>query len=201
MRAWTILFLAGCSAAESSPSTELAAPADKLAYRSDCSLTNPVARDPCEGTPASTRGLKSCAAMNVKQGQACTKHAPGCYLETTCRDGRKVVSGYLVCVDKTPSNCFTRSSRRYKHAIDYLEPGEVAALADQVRALPLARFRYDETGAQRLGFIVEDAAGAEFVSEDAVDLYALLAASIATLQHQEQRIQALEQKLERCADD
>ena len=53
------------AAAAPVPSPPDAAPAPppvptggKLRYFSDCSLTHPIARDPCQGTPAGTRGLR-----------------------------------------------------------------------------------------------------------------------------------------------
>lgn len=170
-----------------------------LSYFSDCSLTHPIARDPCSGTPASDRGLASCASRGVTVGQACGTSSPGCYVTSTCQDGRQAIADYLVCVDKTPSRCFTRSSRRYKNDVRYLTDAQVNDLAQLIEKLPLATFRYDDqTGVPpRLGFLTEDAPAAPFVSEDGrtVDLYALLAASIAAIQSQDARIRALEQQV------
>lgn len=173
-----------------------------LRYLSDCSLTHPVAQDPCAGTAASTRGLASCASLGVMRGDACGASAPGCYVERRCPDGREVVADYLVCAAKRPSRCLTRSSRRYKHDVQYLSTAELGELARQIQSLPLARFRYTEQvdGDPRLGFLTEDAPAAPFVSADGrtVDLYALLAASIAAIQTQEERIRTLEQQLTQC---
>ncbi|MBA3464892.1 MAG: tail fiber domain-containing protein [Deltaproteobacteria bacterium] len=173
-----------------------------LQYMSDCSLTNPIAVDPCSGTAASTRGLTSCAQAGVKLGDSCGSNAASCYLETTCTDGRTAVSDYLVCVDKSPDRCLTRSSAQFKQDIRYLSPADVQAVAREVETLRLARFRYsDQNGGEpRLGFITEDASGTSFVSPDGrtVDLYSLLSASVAALQQQDARIKALEERVSRC---
>lgn len=189
------MVLIGCSS--SSKPVGSGAAATGFTYYSDCSLTNPVARDPCEGPAADTRGLQSCTALGVKTGDGCSgTAAPGCYNEITCADGHRAVAEYLVCATETPGKCFTRSSRAYKHDIEYVARPELAELARQVESLRLARFRHRDQvgGPQRLGFITEDAPGAAFVSSDGrtVDLYALLSASIAAIQIQDERIRALE---------
>jgi hypothetical protein len=176
--------------------------AGHLSFRSDCSLTHPIARDPCSGVAASDRGLASCDSLGVAPGQACGTSSPSCYLTRACQDGRQVVADYLVCADKAPSRCLTRSSRRYKDDVQYLSVAQVRELARQIEALPLATFRYhDQVGYRaRLGFVTEDAPAAPFVSEDGrtVDLYALLAASIAAIQAQDSRIRALEEQVRAC---
>ena len=169
-------------------------------YRSDCSTTHPIARDPCDGTAFETRGLKSCKALHVKMFKPCKKGAPSCYLERTCSDGRVVPSDFLECAAKQSSTCFTRSSKIYKEEIAYLSPEELDSLAAQIEQLKVARYRYKDAPDQRLGFIIEDAPDAPWVSSDKrrVDLYALLASSIATLQRQEARIRQLEQDIQAC---
>ncbi len=113
-----------------------------------------------------------------------------------------MVADYLVCVDKIPGRCLTRSSRRYKDDVRYLSAAQVQDLARQIESLPLATFRYDDQVGYRprLGFLTEDAPSAPFVSEDGrtVDLYSLLGASIAAIQAQDARIRALEQQVTRC---
>lgn len=171
-------------------------------YMSDCSLSNPIARDPCSGAPASTRGLKSCASLDVKRGQKCGAKSPACFIETRCDDGHVAVSQYLICATETPDRCMTRSSRDFKKDIHYVTSAELAGLAQQIESLKLAQFRYkDQAGGDpRLGFITEDAVGAPFVSADGrtVDLYSLLSASIAAIQQQDARIRALEKRLDAC---
>ena len=139
-----------------------------------------------------TNGTCSC---DLEAGN-CTYDCPGGGCTLTCADGHRAVAEYLVCATETPGNCFTRSSRAYKHDIEYVARPELAELARQVESLRLARFRYRDQagGPQRLGFITEDAPGAAFVSSDGrtVDLYALLSASIAAIQLQDERIRALE---------
>jgi len=173
-----------------------------LHYLSDCSLTHPIARDPCSGAAPSDRGLRSCASLGVARGQACASSSPSCTVARTCPDGHQAIADFLVCADKTPERCFTRSSRRYKNEVTYLSAAELRDLARQIQALPLATFRYkDQVGGRpRLGFVTEDAPAAPFVSADGstVDLYALLAASIAAIQAQDARIRALEEAVQQC---
>lgn len=135
--------------------------------------------------------------MKVKSGDGCSgTAAPSCYVETTCGDGHRAVSEYLVCANETPGRCMTRSSRAFKYDVEYVAKPELAELAHEIETLRLARFRYTDqrAGSPRLGFITEDAHGAEFVSSDGrtVDLYSLLSASIAAIQAQDARIRALE---------
>jgi hypothetical protein len=169
-------------------------PAGKLTYMSDCSLTHPIARDVCSGTAPSANGLKSCDQLKVKRGDACTAGAARCWIPRTCDDGRVLPSDYLECTDKPSGRCMTRSSRQFKRDIEYLDADELADLAAQVQALRVARYRYKDSDESHLGFITEDAAGAAFITADGrrVDLYGLLAASIATLHAQDARIKALE---------
>jgi hypothetical protein len=169
-------------------------------YRSDCSTTHPIARDVCSGTAIPSRGLKSCAALHVKMNMPCVKGAASCYVERTCPDGRVVPSDFLECAAKQSSACFTRSSKIYKENIEYLSDDELAALALQIEQLKVARYRYKDAPDERLGFVIEDAPDAPWVSSDKrrVDLYALLASSIATLQRQEARIRQLEHDIQAC---
>lgn len=169
-------------------------------YQSDCSLTHPVAHDPCSGPAPATRGLPRCAAIQAASGQGCHQSAPGCYVERQCPDGRSVAGDFLVCVKERPGRCMMRSSRRFKKDVRYLSAGELRDLARQIEALPLARYRYtEETDGERLGFLVEDAPAAPFIEGgSAVDVYELLAASIAAIQTQDERIRALEARLRSC---
>jgi hypothetical protein len=169
-------------------------------YRSDCTTTHPIARDVCSGTAIPDRGLKSCKSMHVKVFKPCKKGAASCYVERTCPDGRVVPSDFLECAAKQNQGCFTRSSKIYKEGIAYLSDDELAALASQIEQLKVARYRYKDTPDQRLGFVIEDAPDAPWVSSDKrrVDLYALLASSIATLQRQEARIRQLEHDIQAC---
>jgi hypothetical protein len=169
-------------------------PTAKLHYISDCSLTHPIARDVCSNAAPQTNGLKSCDQLKVKRGDACAAGAPRCWVPRTCDDGRVLPSDYLECTDSQSGRCFTRSSRQFKRDIEYLDADALAELAAQVEALRVARYRYKDSDESHLGFIIEDAPGAAFVTPDGrrVDLYGLLAASIATLHAQDARIKALE---------
>lgn len=169
-------------------------------YRSDCSTTHPIARDPCSGTPFDKRGLQSCKSQHVKVFKPCKKGEPSCYVETTCGDGRVVPSDFLECSSEQSGRCFTRSSRIYKEDIAYLSDNELADLATQIDQLKLARFRYKDTGTQHVGFIIEDEPNAAWVTADGrrVDLYSLVSASIATIQQQDARIRRLERDIETC---
>ncbi|HTL33188.1 MAG TPA: hypothetical protein VL326_08690 [Kofleriaceae bacterium] len=170
-----------------------------MAYRSDCSMTHPIARNPCDAV-METRGLKTCKALQVKMNKPCKKGAPTCYVEMACGDGRVVPSDFLECAAQQSGTCFTRSSRIYKEDIAYLDDSELAALATQIEQLKLARYRYIGEPGKRVGFIIEDAPDAPWVSADGrrIDLYSLLSASIATLQQQDARIRQLERDIETC---
>jgi hypothetical protein len=167
-------------------------------YRSDCSTTHPIARDVCSGAAIERRGLKSCASLGVKMFKPCEKGAPTCYVERKCSDGRVVPSDFLECAAKQNSGCFTRSSRIFKDDIEYLDDRELADLASQIEQLKLSRFRYKGSGDKHLGFIIEDAPDAPWVTADGrrVDLYSLLSASIAAIQRQDARIRRLESDIE-----
>ena len=169
-------------------------PSGNLKYTSDCSLTHPVARNPCTGREPSTNGLASCESLDVKAGDACSAGAPRCWVGANCGEGRVVPRDYLECTATRSQRCMTRSSRQFKRDIEYLSADELADLASQVEALRIARYRYKDSDESHLGFITEDAANAPFVTPDGrrVDLYALLSASIVALQAQDARIKALE---------
>lgn len=169
-------------------------------YRSDCTTTHPIARDVCQGAAIPNRGLKSCAALHVKVSTACKTGAPACYVERTCPDGRVVPSDFLECAAEQSSHCFTRSSKIYKEGIAYLSDDELASLAAQIEQLEVARYRYKDAPDQRLGFVIEDAPDAPWVSSDKrhVDLYALLASSIVAIQQQDARIRQLERDIAAC---
>lgn len=202
MRTWIPLVFAACSSSSAEPVETDAKPPASWKYLSDCSMTHPIATDPCSRPPGNARGLKSCKAIGVDYNKACVAGAPSCYVERTCADGRKVPSDFLVCAKQRPGKCFTRSAARFKTDIEYLTETDRGALARQVQQLPLARYRYrEETAGTRLGFLVDDAASAPFVDGESVDLYALLSATIATVQQQDRRIRALEDRLATCADE
>lgn len=182
--------------ADATPHAKPAKPAGKLTYISDCSLTHPIARDVCSGTEPQTNGLRSCTELEVKRGDKCASGAPRCWVPRKCDDGRVVPSDFLECTAKQSGRCFTRSSRQFKRDIEYLDADQLADLAAQVEALRIARYRYKDSDESHLGFIIEDAPDAAFVTRDGkhVDLYGLLSASIVALQAQDARIKALEAK-------
>ena len=173
-----------------------------MIYRSDCSTTHPIARDVCSGSEPDKRGLKSCAALHVKSGQACKQGAPICYVERACPDGRTVAADFLECSAEQSGRCFTKSSRIYKDDIAYLSESDLDDLATQIEQVKLARFHYKDhpAGENRLGFIIEDQPGAAWVTPDGrrVDLYSLLSASIAAIQQQDARIKQLERDIQAC---
>ncbi|HEY5952259.1 MAG TPA: hypothetical protein VIV40_42465, partial [Kofleriaceae bacterium] len=134
------IVLIGCSSSSTKPAEPAPPPpnAPGFEYRSDCSLSNPVARDPCQGA-SDTRGLQSCETMKVKAGDGCSgTAAPSCYVETTCGDGHRAVSEYLVCANETPGRCMTKSSRAFKYDVEYVAKPELAELAHEIETLRLA---------------------------------------------------------------
>lgn len=91
------------------------------------------------------------------------------------------------------------SLRAFKQDVAYLAPGQVEALYGQVRDLRLATWVYkgDATATTRTGFLIDDVPGSPAVAPDGqhVDLYGYTSMTVAAIQAQAQRIDALEKKL------
>jgi len=106
----------------------------------------------------------------------------------------------LVCASSDPTmgpgGC-PISRARYKQDIHYLNAEERHAVAADLLATPLARFRYkhDQSGGEQLGFVIDDVEPSPSVQGDHVSLYGYTSMAVAALQEQAERTQALEREL------
>jgi hypothetical protein len=107
----------------------------------------------------------------------------------------------LLCADKDPKvqplGC-PISRRASKQDITYLDAAGLDELAVKLRALRLATYHYkDNPAQQRLGFMIDDGAGALAVDEprDQIDLYAYMSWAVGALQSQMKRIDAQDREI------
>ncbi|MSP92191.1 MAG: hypothetical protein EXR79_10385 [Myxococcales bacterium] len=149
----------------------------------------------CQGwTP--NPNVPLCASQQT--GDACKVAGEMCDPKNGC-------NAYLLCTasDPTmgPGGC-PKSRRSLKSDVAYVTPAEARGLHDQVLQTKLATYRYTamgEHGRRHLGFIIEDQpAGSVAVDpgRDMVELYGYLSMSVAALQEQARRIEALQRKVE-----
>jgi hypothetical protein len=113
----------------------------------------------------------------------------------------------LRCTDQDPraqpGGC-PISRRTFKRDVHYLEGDDLARLEAQVRAIPLARYRYkDAPSRERIGFMLEDVPGIPAVDEprDMVDLYSYVSMLVAAVQQQGARLDAQRREIERLRQD
>jgi hypothetical protein len=107
----------------------------------------------------------------------------------------------LLCTDKDPrvqpGGC-PISRRAAKRDLSYLDDAALNELAARLRDLRLARYRYkDAPRIERLGFVIDDGAGAIAVDEarDQIDLYSYFSWTVAALQVEVKRADAIEREL------
>ena len=143
------------------------------------------------GTPS---GVAACTTE--KAGAACTTKEAMCDPGTGC-------GVMLRCTNADPraqiGGC-PISRRSYKRDIHYLDDAQLATLESQIRALPLARYRYKDAPArERLGFMIDDAPASPAVDEprDMIDLYAYTSMVVATVQRQANRLDAQDREIAR----
>jgi hypothetical protein len=147
-----------------------------------------------------TDGVPLCTTQSA--GGTCTTEGEKC-------DGKAGCGVFLVCAKADPKLQGCPISRaRFKTAIEYVPDAEAQALATELLQMRLATYRYKAAGdgaPRHLGFLIdEQRTGSPLVDaeRDMVDLYGYLSMSVATLQVQQRRIEALErevQALERLA--
>ena len=152
----------------------------------------------CSGYSAPDPPIDMCAALSVSDGDACTVEGQLCDPMDSC-------NAQLICASADPKDgeegC-PKSRRAFKTDIAYVSAAERDALAKELLTMPLARWRYVHEGAEtpaHLGFIIEDVEPSHAVQSrrDRVDLYGFTAMAVATIQAQQRKIEALEQKLKR----
>ncbi len=149
--------------------------------------------DPVCGRPNQPPIVNTCG--DKQEGQVCQQAGATCDLGNDCNQ-------HLICAESDPKlqpgGC-PISRAEFKREIHYLSPAERDQLAAELTNLPLASWQYkhEPQGPRRLGFIIEDKPPQEALRPDGnqVDLYGYMTLSVATLQTQAERIQALEARL------
>ena len=119
--------------------------------------------------------------------------------DVTCDPGTGC-SVNLICAaaDPTmgPGGC-PMSRARYKDGIRYLDSGELAQVAAELLATPLARWHYknDRSQQDQMGFIIDDVEPSPSVEGDHVNLYGYTSMAVAALKVQSGQLKALEGEL------
>lgn len=150
---------------------------------------DPICRVGDAGMPS---GVPACTTETV--GASCPAGAAMC-------DPGEGCGVLLRCTDRDPrvqtGGC-PISRRASKSDIRYLRPADLADLERQTRSIHLARYRYKDAPArERLGFIIDDAAGNPAIDEprDMIDLYAYTSMVVATVQRQAARLDQQERQI------
>jgi hypothetical protein len=150
-----------------------------------------------------TCGDPVCSGHSEHGVAACTSETAGAACPNqgdTCDPGNGCNSDLVCAVEDPAVNC-PISLRSAKTEIHYLAPDEVAAVANDLRDVRLATWRYtDEPAGSKphLGFIIDDLPpGTPAVRADGghVDLYGWASMNAAAVQDQERRIAELEREL------
>ncbi len=115
-------------------------------------------------------------------------------------DPKNDCNSLLRCTDKDPKQqpggC-PMSRAAFKTGIEFVDAAGRAALAERLLATRLATYRYKAqgpAGRRHLGFLIDDDPQSPAVdaNRDMVDLYGYLSMAVATLQTQQQTIEALQ---------
>lgn len=148
----------------------------------------------CSGYSGPFDGVALCTDETV--GAACDPEGATCDPQDDC-------NALMVCATSDPKEqeggCPV-SLRRYKKDITPLAPADRAALAADLLATPLYRYRYLDQApevAPRLGFLIDDDPNSPAVRPDGghVDLYGYTSMAVATIQAQQAEIEALKAEL------
>lgn len=144
----------------------------------------------CRGYTA-PMGVPLCTTEKV--GDVCTTAGKTC-------DPKSMCNALYICATAdpkmAPGGC-PISRRKYKTEIKYLEPTDVQRYADELARVKLATYRYKTGGPTHLGFILEDQEPSVSVdsARDMVDLYGYTSLTVAAVQAQERKLQALRAEL------
>ncbi len=177
--AFLILLLTGCGDKDEDSAGDAA-----LQWYTSCG-------DPACSGWTGTDGVEVCSTEAA--GEACSDASASCDLQTDCNE-------LLVCAASDPKDqeggC-PISLAAAKEGISYLDTQQRQAVADQLLATPLATWRYRDPAngvGTKLGFIIDDVPGSPAVqaSGGRVDLYGYTSMTVATVQLQQARIDALE---------
>jgi hypothetical protein len=155
----------------------------------------------CGIRPHGDPAIPACLSEQVP-GAACGTAGARCDPCPGC-DAARGCNQYLVCASRDPQagpgGC-PISRRAYKRDIRYLGDGELARYEAALLRVKLATWRYKhDPGRARLGFIIDDLAGADSAvaveGGERVDLYGYTSLAVATLQRQAKQIADLQREL------
>jgi hypothetical protein len=180
------LLFAACT---SGGGEELDASGTGLRWYATCGY--PICGPADAGAPS---GVSACTTE--KAGASCNSADTMCDPGTGC-------GVMLRCTDRDPrtqpGGC-PISRRTFKRDIHYLDGEDLARLEAQIRAIPLARYRYkDAPSRDRIGFMLEDVSGIPAADEprDMVDLYSYVSMLVAAVQQQGARLDRQTREIER----
>jgi hypothetical protein len=183
--------LAGIAACSSSPSTN-----GNLRWYTTCGAPVCPAGDD-GGTPADAGASQDggvAACTTEKAGDSCASAG------TTCDPGLGC-DVLLRCADKDPKvqpgGC-PISRRAAKRDVTYLDEQGKLRLAQEVKRIRLAWYRYKEAPErEHLGFMIDDAPDSPAVDgrRDQIDLYGYVSMLVAALQQESARADAQEREL------
>mgnify|MGYP002632784036 CR=1 FL=1 len=146
-----------------------------------------------------------CSTDDLAAGDTCDRTGDRCVLEPAVAcdsDPTNQIrsANYLHCqAEDFESGECPQSSRDVKLGIHHLADHERRKVSEQVLAIDLATYRYrDNEGpeGQQLGFIIQETDG-PFLQQggERVNLYAYISAVVATVQQQQEEIEALKAEL------
>jgi len=141
----------------------------------------------------------------------CTDQAAGQPCDTideSCEPTGDTCGAVLLCTDEDPThsgNC-PRSLAAYKRDIHYADDAELARTHDELMRFRLARWRYKTEAAgarEHLGFLIDDVPDSAAVASDGghVDVYGYASMTVAALQVQAKRIDALEREVKALREE
>ncbi len=177
-------------------------------YTSNCP-NSPSCFSPRESVEIPS-SLPRCQDLNIRQNDPCSPGAAPCVARLGLRypDGGDMVG---VCKEEVWSciegpihvglgRLCKSSSAAVKKQIHYLTPEEVTEAAQEIRNLPLVRYRYKSQGddaTPTVGIVIEDVPGASFVEREnrQVNLYSFVSATAAAYQAQAKEIEVLKARL------
>ena len=155
----------------------------------------------CRGGPVSFGCPPDAGAVDagpttckVKAGDSCFTPGDSCLAGSDC-------NGPIVLTCQAQPEC-PKSRMRFKQDISYLTSDQLAAMNEELMALPLATYRYKsegDAGRVRLGFMIdghEDLVAVDS-ARDQVDLYSYTSMAVAALKVQAAEIRRLEDDVAR----
>jgi hypothetical protein len=171
----------------------------------DCDADAGVTTSCCDTTKVEWHcfeGPKYCTSPRPRIGAPCTSEGETCAVDEPQECGQTVMKCQKGVWDLENNQC-PISSARMKREIAYVDGDQTNRLHEELMSVRLATYRY-KTGdeARHLGFIIEDMPSpspAVLPARDRVDLYGYVSMAVASLQHQQQEIDALRSDLVRLS--